>query len=336
MAMSGPVVLFGRERFTTELAWTELAPLLPGWTIRTCHPADLAAHLDGVEVICPFGARVDRQVLDAGRFGLVHQYGVGLEKVDIGRATELGVWVARIPGDVAGNADSVAEFAVLLLLALLRRLDEARTALSERRWESRPTGGSLLGATVAIVGLGAIGTALARRLAPFGTRLLGVRAHPELGGPAGLEQVCGPERLSAVLGQADAVVCCASFEAGSARLFGPAAFAAMRPGAMFVNVARGGLVDEAALLMALESGQVTGAGLDVHALEPADPDSPLLRHPRVLATPHVAALTEVMFRRTGAVFAENVLRWAAGQPPRWAANAPAAQAGRARPRCNSA
>lgn len=319
---NGPVVLFGRERFTTELAWTELAPALLGWTIRTCPPTEVGANLAGVDVVCPFGAWIDRAVLDAGTFGLVHQYGVGLEKVDVDRATELGIWVARVPGDAAGNADSVAELAVLHLLALLRRLDDARAALRDRRWESRPTGGSLLGATVAIVGLGAIGTAVARRLAPFGTGLLGVRAHPGRGGPPGVDPIVGPDRLLDLLCRADAVVCCAMFDGRNAAMFGPAEFAAMKPGAIFVNVARGGLVDEAALLAALESGRLAGAGLDVHGTEPADPGSALLQHPRVLATPHVGGLTETMFRRTGAVFAENVLRWAAGDVPRWAANAP--------------
>jgi hypothetical protein len=249
--VTGRVVLFGRERFTAELAWTDLAPLLPGWTFRTCPPAAVADHLEGVDVVCPFGAWIDAPVLDAGTFGLVHQFGVGLEKVDIARATELGVWVARVPGDSGGNADSVAELAVMLVLVLLRRLAESVDALHGRRWESRPTGRSLAGATVAIVGLGAIGSAVAERLAPFGTRLVGVRAHPELGG---LENVVGPGELAAVLGGADAVVCCAMFDGTNARMFGEAEFAAMKPGAIFVNVARGGLVDEAALLAALESG----------------------------------------------------------------------------------
>jgi len=325
VSAAGPVILFGRERFTAELAWTDLAPLLPGWSIRTCRPAAVAGHLDGVDVLCPFGARIDAAVLAGGAFGLVHQFGVGLEKVDIGRATELGVWVARVPGDVGGNAHSVAELAVLHLLALFRRLEDARLALREHRWESRPTGRSLLGATVAVVGLGAVGTAVTRCLAPFGTRLLGVRARPDRGGPPEVEYVTGPDQLAGVLSQADAVVCCAMFDGASARLFDADAFAAMRPGAIFVNVARGGLVDEAALLAALESGHLGGAGLDVHATEPADPESALLRHPRVLATPHVAGFTDAMFRRTGAAFASNVLRWAAGEPPRWAVNSPAAR-----------
>ena len=286
----------------------------------------IAGHLDGVDVVCPFGAWIDAAVLEAGTFGLVHQYGVGLEKVDIDRATELGVWVAGCPVTVSGNADSVAELAVLHLLALVRRLDDARAALRDRRWDFRPTGGSLLGATVAIVGLGAIGDAVAVRLAPFGTRLL---ARPRPSGtrrPPGVEQVVGPAGLHEVLGQADAVVCCAMFDGTNAPMFARGTFAAMKPGAMFVNVARGGLVDEAALLAALDSGQLGAAGLDVHATEPADPDSPLLRHPRVLATPHVGGLTEAMFRRTGEAFAASVRRWAAGEPPCWPANAPAAGA----------
>ncbi len=317
-----PRVLFGRERFTAELDWAGLGTLLPGWEVVASPPDQIADHLDGVAAICPFGAWVDRSVLDAGSFGLVHQYGVGLEKVDVPRATELGVWVSRIPGDAAGNADCVAELAVLHLLALVRRLDEARAALTGHRWEQRPTGGSLLGATVVIVGLGATGTAVARRLAPFGPRLLGVRAHPELGGPPGVERVAGPDRLPGLLGEADAVICCAMFHDGNAGMFGVAEFTAMRPGALFVNVARGGLVDEDALLAALQAGQVGGAGLDVHATEPADPDSALLRHPAVIATPHVGGLTAVMFHRTAAVLAANLRRWADGAAPRWAVNAP--------------
>ncbi|HEX9066882.1 MAG TPA: NAD(P)-dependent oxidoreductase [Streptosporangiaceae bacterium] len=321
--MSRPAVLFARDRFTAELTWTDLAGLLPGWTIRSCPSGQLAGYLDGIDVICPLGSRVDADLLTAGEFGLVQQFGVGLEKVDLAAAAERGVWAARVPGDATGNADSVAELAVLLLLALVRRLDEVRDALTGRRWAVRPTGGSLAGSTVAIVGLGAIGAALATRLAPFGVRLLAVRAHPERGGPPGLEFLTGPENLAGVLSRADAVVCAAMFEGGQPPLFDAAAFGAMRPGALFVNVARGGLVDEAALLAALESGQLGAAALDVYATEPADPDWPLLRHPRVLATPHVGGLTHEMFRRTGEAFAANLRRWAAGQPPWWAANQPA-------------
>ncbi len=253
----------------------------------------------------------------------MHQFGVGLERVDVAAATKLGVLVARVPGDAGGNADSCAELAVLHLLALSRRLDESRRVVAERRWPDRPLGRSLLDSTVLIVGLGAIGVALARRLAPFGPRLLAVRARPELGGPPEVELVGGPGQLPDMLGQADAVMCCALLHEGNGQMFGPAEFAAMKPGALFVNVARGGLVDEAALLAALESGHVGGAGLDVFAREPADPQSPLVQHPLVIATPHIGWHTGFMFSQTSEVFAANLMRYGRGERPQWTVNEPA-------------
>jgi phosphoglycerate dehydrogenase-like enzyme len=318
-------VLFGREQVSADLSWAQhFAAHLPGWEIAGCAPGSaLAEHLDGVDVICPLGARIGPEVIAAGSFGLVHQFGVGLERVDVEAATDLGVLVARVPGDVSGNADSCAELAVLQLLALARHLDESRAVLADGRWSDRPMGRSLLDATVLIVGLGAIGAALARRLAPFGCRLLGVRARPDLGGPAGMELVASPDQLPGLLAQADAVMCCAVLHEGNAGMFGPAEFSMMRPGALFVNVARGGLVDEAALLAALESGQVAGAGLDVFSHEPADPQSPLVRHPNVIATPHIGWHTGFMFRQTSEAFAANLMRYSRGEQPQWTVNAPA-------------
>jgi phosphoglycerate dehydrogenase-like enzyme len=257
--------------------------------------------------------------MDIGEFGLIQQFGVGLEKVDVAAATERGIWVARLPGDLGGNADSVAEIAVLHLLTLSRRLDDARQTLRDGRWGG-PIGASLVGQTVLIVGLGAIGHAVAARLVPFGARLTGIRASPERGGP--VSEVAGPADLHRMLSQADAVICAAMYDRGNARMFDAAAFAAMRPGALFVNVARGGLVDEPALLAALDSGHVAGAGLDVFTGEPRP--GPLARHPRVLATPHVAALTGHMLRESARLFSQNVHRWADGQVPLWAVNRPPA------------
>jgi phosphoglycerate dehydrogenase-like enzyme len=313
-------VLFCREWFTRELPWDALAPLLPGWELACCPMSQVTSNLDGVDVVCPFGAAVGRDVLAAGDFGLVHQFGVGVEKVDVAAATELGVWVGKVPGEESGNADSVAELALLHLLALVKRLDEARAALAEGRWMDRPAGGTLRGMRVVIVGLGAIGTAVAHRLAAFGVVLDAVRAHPELGAPAVVSQLVAPGKLHSVLATADAVICCAMYDGSNTGMFGQAEFAAMKPGAVFVNVARGGLVDEAALLAALATGHLGGAGLDVQASEPADPASPLLRHPRVISTPHVAGLTTGMFWGTGELFAASLRQWATGAPPRWPVN----------------
>jgi len=316
-------VLFGREQLSAELSVGQLGEKLPGWQLAGCPPALIADHLAGVDVVCPLGARITAQVMAAGTFGLVHQFGVGLENVDVAAATELGILVARVPGDAGGNADSCAEMAILLLLALARRLDESRSAVLEGRWFERPVGRSLLDATVLIAGLGAIGVALARRLAPFGSRLLGVRARPELGGPSELELVAGPDQLPGLLARADAVMCCAALHTGNAGMFGSPQFAAMKPGALFVNVARGRLVDEDALLAALDSGQVGGAGLDVFAREPADPLAPLVQHPHVIATPHAGWHTGLMFQRSGEAFAANLRRYERGELPLWVVNSPA-------------
>jgi phosphoglycerate dehydrogenase-like enzyme len=178
---------------------------------------------------------------------------------------------------LTGNADSVAEMAMLRVLALMRRLDEARAALRERRW-GQPVGRSLVGSTVLVVGLGAAGTAIVNRLRPFGARITAVRAHPERGPIEGVAEVFGPGQLTRAVADADVIICCASLQEASQNLFDAAVFEAARPGSVFVNVARGGLLDEEALLRALNSGRLAGAGLDVLVTEPADPRSPLVAH----------------------------------------------------------
>jgi len=295
--------------------------LLPGWEVFRTSPDRFAELADGMDVLTPIAAKVDAGLLAAGTFGLVQQFGVGLETVDVDAATAAGVLVSRLPGDVTGNADSVAEHAVLLALALSRQLDGARQALRDGRW-SQPVARALFDGTVAIIGLGAIGIAAAKRLAGFGPRLIAVRARPELGGPPEVEGVYGADQLPEVLAQADVVISALMFGEHNRNFFDASAFAAMKPGALFVNVARGGLVDEAALLAALESGHIGGAGLDVHAVEPADPASPLVNHPNVIATPHIAGVTQQMMLRSLIAFTDNLKRYAAGEPLLWTVNEP--------------
>lgn len=319
---SAPRVLFGSESFAA-VPWSELGPRLPDWEIRTCRADELGGQLAGVDVVCPWGAEVTGEMIAGSRFGLIQQYGVGLDRVAVDEATRAGVWVCRLPAQLTTNADSVAEVVVLHVLALLRRLDDSRAALAGGRW-GQPIGRSLLGSTTVLVGLGGIGTAVAHRLAGFGTRLLGVRAHPERGGPDMVERVVGPAAMPELLAEADVVVCSAMGGPSNHHLFDRRTLSSIKPGAVFVNVARGSLVDESALREALDSGHLAAAGLDVFAVEPAPPDHPLVAHPRVLATPHIGALTETMFRRSGALFADNLARWLHGERPRWAVNTPSA------------
>ena len=209
---------------------------------------------------------MDAETIRGGQFGLIQQFGAGVENIDIAAATSAGVWVANMPGL---NAVDVAEHAVMLLLALLRRLPESPSGFDPGHW-GEPPGEALAGSTVCIVGLGAVGSQLARRLNPFEVRLIGVRRNVRRGAPPTTPDIemVGADRLHEALMAADAVILTASHEPGRPPLIDRAALAAMRPGARLVNVARGALIDEAALLEALDQGRLAGAGLDVFTHEP--------------------------------------------------------------------
>ncbi|MDQ6768286.1 MAG: 2-hydroxyacid dehydrogenase [Candidatus Eremiobacteraeota bacterium] len=298
-----------------------LAPLLPGFELVTCDKLEVASHLRGIDAVVPYGAAIDSQIVKAGSFGLVQQFGVGLETVDVAAATDAGVWVARVPSAQTGNAESVAEHAILLMLALSRKGAQLAHSI-QQRVVGEPAGLALAGKTACIIGLGGVGSELGLRLQAFRMRLFGVRARPILGNPRGVAmRLFGQDRLHEALGQADYVIVCATLDAKNRHLIDHAALAAMKQGAFLINIARGGLVDSEALLQALESGHLAGAGLDVFSEEPIDPAHPLLRQ-NVVVTPHIAGVTDLSYAGIAKVVAENVQRYAGGLEPLYAVNAP--------------
>jgi phosphoglycerate dehydrogenase-like enzyme len=161
-------ILFCSEAF--PVAPPLLRARLPADEVVTCTDDAVRNALADVDVIVPAMARIDAEVMDAGRFRLIQQWGVGLEGVDLAAARTRGIWVANVPSGGMGNAESVAELAVLLILGLLRRLPEAQAGVRAGLLGA-PLGLSLLGRSVCLVGLGHVGRALARRLQPFGVRL---------------------------------------------------------------------------------------------------------------------------------------------------------------------
>lgn len=292
-----------------------LRELLPDDEIRACADDGPPSRTD---VLVPAMSRVDGELMDAARPRLIQQFGAGLEAVDLDAALARGIPVANVPAAGTGNAASVAELCVLHLLALSRRLDEAREALRERRL-GEPVGRSLAGLTATVLGLGAIGREVSLRLRPFGTRLIGVGRRPasELDpGVAGLVDAYHPvSELARALAQSDLVVVCTPLTPRTRGLIGAAELAALRPGGLLVNVGRGPLVDHDALVAALRDGRLAGAGLDVYWQEPVDPEDPVLRE-NVLATPHLGGVTEQAYRATARRFADNVERLRRGEPPR--------------------
>jgi phosphoglycerate dehydrogenase-like enzyme len=308
---------FGWNKFLATPAGAAIARLRPGWDLVSGEGDAWTQIIRSADVLTPLYASVTEAEMRVTPARFIQQFGVGLESVDLTAARSFGFLVANLPSGMSGNADSVAEMAVTLTLQLVRQVEANRIALREGyRWEGATH--ALFSRQVAIVGYGAIGEAVGKRLAAFGTELIAVRTHPSRGARYA-SQVVGADRLGDVVSGVDGVICCASSVAGDGPLFTREVFGKFRPGSFLVNVARGRLVDEQALLEALDSGILTGAGLDVLAGEPVRPDNPLVRHPRVIATPHIGGMTVEHFSQSGALMVENIERFERGDRPLWLA-----------------
>ena len=220
--------------------------------------------------------------------------------------------LARVSVTSASGVHAVplAEFCLLGLLAFARGLPRLLADQSARRWEHYPTA-ELRGRTLLIVGLGQIGAEVARLAAAFGMRVIGVNRRGRGSWP-GVEAVGVIADLDRWLAEADAIVVTIPLTDDTAGLIDAAAIARIKPGAIVVNVGRGGVIDEDALVRALREGRLAGAALDVFATEPLSPDSPLWELPNVLLSPHTAALSWHENERIVSLFAENLRRYLRG------------------------
>ncbi len=241
----------------------------------------------------------------APRLQLIARAGVGVDNIDMAAAGARGVRVVNAP---AAATLSVAELAVMLVLLLVRGATPQIVSTRDGRWERGTLGHELAGRTVGFVGYGRIAREVARRLSPFGVRLLAFD-------PFVPQAVDSTELVpfDELLARSDIVSVHAALTPENHRLLDARAFAKMKAGSLLVNVARGALVDESALLDALTSGHLGGAALDVFEVEPPV-NRALLTHPRVVATPHLGASTEEAQRRAGADTVEEVLRALKGEP----------------------
>jgi phosphoglycerate dehydrogenase-like enzyme len=276
--------------------------------------------LVGYDILIPTMTRVTGEVLDgADQLKLIQQCGAGLEAVDIQAARDRGIRVANVPTDISGNADSVAELAIYLMVGLSRDFKGMGRSLEARKM-GEPRGRALSGKTVGIVGIGGIGRALIRRLRGFDVRMIGIqRQKSDLSAEElGLEWIGAPEDLRELLGRSDYVVLSLPLTPDTFHLINSDTLRMMKPDAYLINVARGGLVDHDALEQALASGSIAGAGLDVFWDEPPDPHDPIFQY-NVLATPHVAGSTDISIRGIVKVVAENIRRIEQNLEPRFTA-----------------
>jgi D-3-phosphoglycerate dehydrogenase / 2-oxoglutarate reductase len=265
------------------------------------------------------GTQVTKEVLEsADKLKVVGRAGVGLDNVDIEVATQHGVIVMNTPG---GNTVSTAEHTWAMLMSLSRNIPAAYISLREGRWDRKKyTGTELLGKTLGIVGLGRVGSIVAERAKSFGMIVLGFDpyASKERIEKMGLE----PATLDEIYARSDYITVHTPKSKDTAHLFDDQAFAKMKKGVRVINVARGGIIDEAALLRALESGKCTGAALDVFEEEPPSADHPLVMREDCICTPHLGASTEEAQVNVAIDIGRNVLDTLLGGEVRNAVNIP--------------
>lgn len=272
--------------------------------------------LEGIDVLIPTMTTVTRETLKScDRLKLIQQCGSGLELVDVDAAVVLGIPVANVPTDISGNADSVAEVGIYMMIGLSRNVHAMARSLADRKM-GFPQGRALFGRTVGLVGLGGIARALIRRLKTFDVKLMGVKRHkPRLAREQlGLDWAGGPDELHVLLQQSDFVFLCLPVTAASKGIMNRDRFTQMKKDAFLINLSRGGLVVRRDLEDALASGDIAGAGLDVFWEEPPDPADPVFSH-NVIATPHIGGSTDNAMRGIVAQVAANIRRVADGKEP---------------------
>jgi D-3-phosphoglycerate dehydrogenase len=288
------------------------------------HGETVDQHLPFVDGLIVRTAKLTAERLQiATRLKVVGKHGVGVDNIDVAAARELGIAVVSTPG---ANAEAVAEHALTLMLSLARRISTSSRLLREGRFEAArgtPLSTDLRGKTLGLIGLGNIGTklaamcrsALAMRVIAYDPFVSAERAAT-----LGIELTTDLVPLFTV---ADVVSIHTPLTPQTRGIVGAAALAVMKPSAILVNCARGGLVDEAALYLALREGRLAGAGLDVWLEEPTPVDHPLLALENVIATPHVAGASHEAFEAMALTVSDDVLRVLRGEPPVYPYQAPA-------------
>jgi D-2-hydroxyacid dehydrogenase (NADP+) len=298
------------------------------WTVPAWFPERLRADFPQLNVVhLPDYKRVDTEILDAEiaiawsvrpaqiaatkKLRWIHSPAAAVHQLIFPELIDSDI-VLTNAREVHGPV--VAEHVIALIFALAKkipdavRLQEKHEWGQQRMWDELPRVREVAGATVGLVGLGSIGRGVAKTAKALGMHVSAVREHPEKGSE-GTDAVFGPAQMNEVFRQADYIVLAAPVTDGTKAIANAERLALMKPDACLINVGRGPLVDEAALAAALRDRKMGGAALDVFPKEPLAADSPLWDVPRLLITPHTAALTDKLWERHYALFSENLRRY---------------------------
>lgn len=259
---------------------------------------------DATALVVRSETKVTKKVFDAARkLRAVGRAGVGVDNVDVEAATQRGVVVMNTPG---GNTVSTAELAFSLMAALARKIPQAHASMRAGEWDRKSYQGTeLYGKTLGILGLGRIGSEVARRATAFGMKVIAYDPYLSLA-RAKLMQVEMVENLDDLYKRSDFISIHLPMSEETRNMINATAFSKMKRGVRIINCARGGIVNEKDLLAALDSGQVGGAALDVYETEPLPKDSPIRSHPAIIMTPHLGASTHEAQDNVGIEIAETL------------------------------
>jgi D-3-phosphoglycerate dehydrogenase / 2-oxoglutarate reductase len=286
--------------------------------LNTRQPEELRPHVADAHGLIVQWANIDRGLMQAMRnCKVISRYGIGVDMVDLDAATEHGILVCNVPDYCI---DEVSNHTLAFLLALNRHLLVQHAHVAAGHWGGPPGGAParLTGQTLGLIGLGNIGRVVAAKAAALGLKVIAFDPYlsPERAASLGVSL----RALDTLLSEADYVSVHCPLTAETRHLIGAAQLARMKPGAYLINMARGPIVDQAALVQALRAGQIAGAALDVQELEPPAAGEPLLQLPNVLFTPHTASWSAEAVLQLRRETAQNVVRALAGQPPRSVVN----------------
>lgn len=279
----------------------------PGWNVIVSNPKEYAQHLPEADALLVRSAvKVTRELLaQAPKLRVIGRAGVGVDNVDLAAATEAGVLVMNTPG---GNAVSVAEHTLALMLAMARSIPQASASTKSGKWEKKKfLGNELRGKTLGIVGFGSIGREVARRALPFEMRVIAYDPYVNSQTAADLGIILAD--LPTLYAESDYVTLHVALTSETMGMLNDDAFAKIKPGARVVNCARGELIDAEALTRALQSGRIAGAALDVFQVEPPAAGMPLLAIDSLIATPHIGGSTEEAQEIVGVRIAEQVVEY---------------------------
>src|SRR6202789_3802777 len=293
-----------------------------GWNVVTPSATELSpAIADADALIVRSATKVTPALLElAKKLRVIGRAGVGVDNVDVPAATHRGILVMNTPG---GNAVSVAEHTFALMLALARSVPQSNAAIQAGRWEKTSSGMELRGKTLGLVGLGRVGSEVARRARALEMKVLAYDPYVTQAAARELDVELVP--FEDLLRRSDVISLHTALSAATEKMMNAAAFAQMKKGARLINCARGELIDEAALAEALRSGHLSGAAVDTFATEPPK-NSPLIGLPNLIATPHIAGSTAEAQEEVGTLIAQQVREYLAEGLIRNAVNMPALSA----------